>query len=195
MAEGHRRHVCMDAQCCVERQRLCRDLRIDPELVMKTLIQLQARLNIPGEPSEDLVLLVGSRKLGVGARLAVVVAQVLVSRKEPYAIVTQRTAEIRRNVAILIPLVSAECLGARNSKPCGLAGQSRPLSIIGSIVREIIASMSGENVDHGALDVAEFSRCSHTLNLDFLNHVRARLGARDAGAWAGEVRSVDKKQV
>src|SRR5262252_1433430 len=108
MAEGYRRHVRMDAQGCVEGQRLCRNLRIDPELVMKTLIQLQARLNIPGEPSEDLVLLVGSGELGVSARLAVVVAQVLISREEPYPIVTHRTAEIRREVTILVPFIPAE---------------------------------------------------------------------------------------
>ena len=83
VAEGHGRHVRMDARRRVERRRLCRNLRVDPKLVMKTRIQLQARLEVPRRLSEDLVLFVGPWKFGIGARLAVVVAEVLISTEEP----------------------------------------------------------------------------------------------------------------
>src|SRR5215472_2214578 len=101
MAEGHGRHVGMLSLRCVEWRHPCRDLRVDPELIIKGLKQLQARRELPRELSKDFVLLIGSRELGVGARLAVVIAQVLIPREEPNSIVTHGPAEIRGEVAIL----------------------------------------------------------------------------------------------
>ena len=71
---------------------------IDPELVVKALHQLPAGRQLPRELREELVLLVGPRELGIGARLAVVVAQVLVAGEEPQAVADRRAAEIRREV-------------------------------------------------------------------------------------------------
>src|SRR5262245_2029310 len=96
MAKGHGRHMRMQTLSCGERRHQRRDLRIDPELVMKTLNQLQVRFELPSELSEDLILFVRSRKFGVGARLIVVIAQVLISGKEPKSIAMHWTAEIRR---------------------------------------------------------------------------------------------------
>src|SRR5262245_14536863 len=101
MAEGHGRHVGMLSLRCVEWCHPCRDLRVDPDLIIKSLKQLQARRELPRELSKDFVLLVGSWELGIGARLAVVVAQVLIPREEPNSIVTQGPAEIRREVPVL----------------------------------------------------------------------------------------------
>src|SRR5262245_21584828 len=124
MAEGHRRHVRMHALCCGERQHLRRDLRIDPELIIESLKQLHARRELPRELSKYFVLLVGSWELRVGTRLAVVIAQVLISRKEPDSIVTHGTAEICREIPIFDALVPAERLGARDRQQDRLAGQA-----------------------------------------------------------------------
>jgi PhzF family phenazine biosynthesis protein len=53
---------------------LCGNLRVDPELIVETLHQLQARLEVPRQLAEYLVLLIGPRECRVGAGLAVVVA-------------------------------------------------------------------------------------------------------------------------
>src|SRR4030095_9989448 len=117
MAEGHGRHMRMAAISSGERDDLCRDLRIDPKLIMKTVNQLQVRLELPCELPEDLVLFVRSGKLRVGAGLTVVIAQVLISGKEPNSIAAQRTAEIRREVTVLDALESAERLAPRDREP------------------------------------------------------------------------------
>ena len=104
----------MQALSCGERRHPCRDLRIDPELVVKTLNQLQVWLELPRELPEDLVLLVRSGELRVSARLTIEVAQVLISRKEPKSIANHWTAEIRREVTILDPFISAERLSTRH---------------------------------------------------------------------------------
>src|SRR5262245_28953986 len=134
MAEGYCRHIRMPAISGRERHRLRRDLRVDPELVMKTVHQLQVRLELPCELPEDLVLFVRSGKLRVGAGLTVVIAQVLISGKEPNSIAAQRTAEIRRKVTVLDALESAERLAPRDREPNRLAGEARPLSIVRRVV-------------------------------------------------------------
>src|SRR5262249_2374127 len=108
MAEGHCRHVRMQALSCGERGHPCRDRWIDPELLIKTLDQLQVRLELPRELPEGLVLLVCSRKLRVCAGLTVVVAQVLKSRKKPDSIATHWATKIRREVTVLDVFISAE---------------------------------------------------------------------------------------
>src|SRR5262245_10786992 len=122
MGKGHRRHVGMEALSCCKWQHLCWDLRVDPELIIKTVKQLHARRELPRELPGDFVLLVGSWKLRIGARLAVVIAQVLISSKKPNSIVTHGTAEIRREVTVLDALVSAECLSAREREQNWLTG-------------------------------------------------------------------------
>src|SRR5262245_36659398 len=124
MAEGHCRHVRMLALSCRKRDYPCRGLSIDPVLVMKTANQLQVRLELPSQLPEALVLFVNSWVPGVDAGLAVVIAQVLVSGKEPKSIVKHRAAEIRREVVVLDPLISAERLTARQLQLDRLAGQT-----------------------------------------------------------------------
>src|SRR6266850_1135916 len=76
------------------------DLGVDPPFVVEALKQLQARSETPRELREDLVLLVGPRECGVGARLTVVVPQMLVSPKEPQPIACNRAANVRRRVTV-----------------------------------------------------------------------------------------------
>src|SRR5439155_1765375 len=107
MAEGDSRHRCVLVLRRFERLHRRRDLGIDPELVVKALNQLPRRSQSPRELREDLVLLVGSREIRIAAWLTVVVAQILVSRKEPQPIANNRTAEARREVAVPGALVPA----------------------------------------------------------------------------------------
>src|SRR5262249_60228001 len=99
---------------------LRRNLGVDPDFIIESLKQLQARRELPRELPKDFVLLVGSWELRVGTRLAVVIAQVLISRKEPNSIVPHGTAQIRREIPIFDAFVSAERLGARDRQQDGL---------------------------------------------------------------------------
>ena len=126
MAEGDGRHRCVPALGRFERLHERRELGVDPELVVKALKQLQAWSQSPRELREDLVLLVGPRECRVGARLAVVVAQILVSRKEPQPIAHDRTAEVRREVAVpgaLVPACRLAGAGIREQRPAGSSGR------------------------------------------------------------------------
>ena len=107
VAEGDGRDRRVPALRRLERLHERRELGVDPELVVEALKQLQAGRESPRELREDLVLLVGPRKCRVGSRLTVVVAQVLVSGKEPQPIANHRAAEVRRDVAVPDALVAA----------------------------------------------------------------------------------------
>src|SRR5262249_10711989 len=124
MAEGHRRHVRMLTLSCDERRYSRRRLTIDPVLIMQASNQLQIGLDLPGELPETLVLFVDSWELGVGAGLAVVIAQVLISRKEPKPVANHRTAEICREVTVLDALISAGRCTTGNGEQDWLAGQA-----------------------------------------------------------------------
>ena len=69
------------------------------------------------------------------------------------------------------------------------------LPIVRRVVQKPLASLPGDDVDHGALHVAELGGRADGLDLHFLNEVDARLGSRDAVARAREVRAVDEKLV
>src|SRR5262245_65081450 len=109
MAESHGRHVRMQALRCGKRQHQCRDLRVDPELVIKRLKQLQPWRELPSKLPENFVLLVCSWKLGVGAGLAVEIAQILICRKKPDSITKHWTDEISCDVRVFVVFVFAEC--------------------------------------------------------------------------------------
>ena len=98
VAEGDGRHGCVRAHGRFERLYERGELRVDPGLVMDALQQLPARSQFPRELREDLVLLVGPRELRAGARLTVVVAQILVSREKPQPIANSGAADVRREV-------------------------------------------------------------------------------------------------
>src|SRR5215831_7476114 len=100
MTEGHRRHVRMHALGCGERDQKCRNLRINPGLVIDTLKQLQVWLELPGELPENFVLFIRSREFRIGPRLTVVIAQILISGKKPNPVAMHWPAEIRREVTI-----------------------------------------------------------------------------------------------
>src|SRR5262245_31381605 len=108
MTERHGGHMRMLSQRSDERVHLCRSLRINPELVIKALNELQVRFEVPGEFGEDLVLFVLSRKLRVDARLAIVIAQILITGKEPKPIALHRTSKIGCEVTITNAFKSAE---------------------------------------------------------------------------------------
>ena len=111
IAEGHCGNRGVQAQGRLERRHERRAVRVDPEFVVNALHQLQARLESPRELREDLVLLVGSRERRVRAWLTVVVAQVLVSGEEPESLAHNRTAEVRREVAVSWPARSRLATG------------------------------------------------------------------------------------
>src|ERR1700694_357115 len=96
MAERDCRNRCVGAQGCLERLRKRWLFGIDPVLVMNALNQLPARTQFPRELRKDLVLLVLSWQARIGAWLAVVVAQILISRKEPQSLADSRSAKARR---------------------------------------------------------------------------------------------------
>ena len=76
-----------------------------------------------------------------------------------------------------------------------LAGQAGRLPVVRRVIQKPLASLPGDDVDHGALHVAELGGRADRLDLHFLNEVDARLGSRDAVARAGEVRAVEEKLV
>src|SRR5205823_278644 len=193
---GHGRHRSVHAQGRFERRHQRWAIRVDPELVVKALNQLPAGSQSPRELREDLVLFVGPREFRFAARLTVVVAQILVSGKEPQPIANNRTAKRRREIAVPGALVPA-CLlaGASNEEPHRLAGQSGRLCIVRRVVQKPLASLPGDDVDHGALHVAELGRRANRLDVYFLNELDARLGSRYTRAWGGEVRAVDEKLI
>src|SRR5262245_35157802 len=154
MAESHGRHIRMQALRCGKRQHQCRDLRVDPELVIKRLKQLQPWRELPSKLPENFVLLVCSWKLGVGAGLAVEIAQILISRKKPDSITTHRTAEIRCEVTVFDAFVSTERGTARHKKANRLTGQAGPLAVVRRVIQETIAPCFCDDVEHGALNVA-----------------------------------------
>ena len=163
---------------------------------MDALKQLPARSQFPRELREDLVLLVGPRELRAGARLTVVVAQILVSREEPQPIANSRATDVRREVTVPVALVATlQSAGAGNRTLYRLAGQTRRLSIVRPVIQKSLAPLPGDDVDHGALHAAELGGRPHGLDLHFLDEVDTRLGPRDAVARAGEVRAVDQKLV
>src|SRR5262249_6017576 len=144
---------------------------------------------------EHFVLFVRSREIRIGSRLAVVIAQVLISRKEPDSIAMQGTAKIRREVPVPVAFISGNATGVSERKHNGLGGQSIRLPIVRRVVGETIAALFRDDVEDGSLDAAVLGGCTDTLNLDFLNGVHAGFGARYALAGAGEVCPVDEKHV
>ena len=81
------------------------------------------------------------------------------------------------------------------ARPYRLAGQTRWLSIVRPVIQKFLASLPGDDVDHGALHAAELRGRPHGLDLHFLDEVDARLGSRLAAARAREVRAIDEKGV
>ena len=196
VAESDRRHGCVRARGRFERLHHRGQLRVDPELVVDALQQLPAWSEFPRELREDLVLLVGPRERRAGARLTVVVAQMLVSREEPQPIANNRAADVRREVTVPVALVAAlQSAGAGNRTSYRLAGQASRLPPVRGVIRKPLAPLPGDDVDHGALHAAELGGRAHGLDLHFLNEVDTRLGPRDAVARAGEVGAVDQKLV
>ena len=97
--------------------------------MVDALKQLPARSQLPRELREGLVLLVGPRERGAGARLTVVVAQMLVSREEPQPIANSRAADARREVTVPVALVATfQSAGVGNGTPYRLAGQASRLA-------------------------------------------------------------------
>ena len=132
----------------------------------------------------------------IGAGLAVVVAQTLVSAEEPQPIANGRTAETAREVLVLRASVTALLsLGAEIRERNRLAGESRRLSEVRRVEEKPLAALFGDDVDHPALHVAELRGRPDGVDLHFLDEIDARLGSRDAAAWAGGVQAIDEKQV
>ena len=107
MTEIDRRHRRVEALRRIARLRRRRRFRVGPEFVVKALRQLPARSQAPGDLREDLVLLVFPRKIGIGGRLTVGVAKMLVSGEEPQSIANDRAAQAGREVTVRRALVAA----------------------------------------------------------------------------------------
>src|SRR5688572_14797711 len=107
MAERDGRHRRIHAQSGGEGRDECWRSGVHPELVVKTLHQLQGGAQPPRQLAEDLVLFVRPRECRVGSGLAVVVAQVLVSTEKPQSITRDGTTEVRREVPVPLAFVPA----------------------------------------------------------------------------------------
>ena len=105
--------------------------------------------------------------------------------------------EPNAEIVVEVPLDGevGEMPGAALIQSNMLARQARRLRIVRRVIQQPRASLPGNDVDDGALNVAEFGRRPRRLDLDFLNEIDARLGARDAVAGAGEVGAVDQKLI
>src|ERR671924_824501 len=97
----------MRAQSGLEWSRDRRRFRADPELVVDALHQSPAGSELPGKLREDLVLLVGPGESRIRPWLTIVVAQVLVTGKEPQAIAKDRTAHVCREITVPGAFVAA----------------------------------------------------------------------------------------
>src|SRR6266850_1626294 len=132
----------MQAESCYEWLDDRRLFGADPVLIVDVLDELPTRAQLPREFGEELVLFVRSRKVRIGSRLTVVVAQILVTHEEPQPIPNCRTTEIRRQVAIPGALISAcQLIGARNSESHRLTGQAGRLRVVGGVIQEPLASL------------------------------------------------------
>src|SRR6478672_3593098 len=169
---------------------------VDPRLVVNAVDQLPSRRQLRGYLCEHLVLLVASRLVRIGAGLAVVITQILIAAKEPHALSDHRPSETGREIAVFGALVSG-LTGWRSGEGADnrLARERRRLAVVRRVVGEALAALPGDDVDHGPLNVAEFRRCPHRLDLDFLYEVSARFRPRDAVARAREVGAVDEELV
>src|SRR6476619_588555 len=96
MTESDRRHRRVEALGRTAWLRSRRRFRVGPGFIVKALHQLPARSQAPGELREKLVLRVFPRKIRIGRRLTVGVAQVLVSGKEPQSSADSRATEAGR---------------------------------------------------------------------------------------------------
>ena len=196
MTEIDRRHRRVEALRRLARLGRRRRFGVGPELIVKALHQLPARSQAPGELREDLVLLVLPRKIRIGARLTVGVAQALVSGEEPQPIANDRAAEAGREVAVLRALVAAVQLPRRVVRePHRLAGQRGGLPVVGRVVVKAVAAGFGDDVHDGALDVAVLDRRAHGLDLQLLDEVDAWIGSRDAVACRGDARAIEEKLI
>ena len=184
MTEIDRRHRRVERWVASQRLGRRRRFGVGPELIVKALHQLPARSQAPGELREDLVLLVFPRKVRIGAWLTVGVAKVLVSGEEPQSIANHRAAEAGREVTIPLALVAGlqvPCTGDRSDR---LARQRAVCAVVRRVRSKAVAAGFGDDVHDGALDIAVLDRRAHGLDLQFLNEVDARIGPRDAVAWA-----------
>ena len=177
VCERRARHRRMPAKRRLVRCGKRRRIRVLPELLMKALHHLQRRRQPPRQLGEDLVLFVLSRERRVRARLAVVVAEVLVRAVEPEPIAENRTAEAGREVTVSFALVAARGLRpVRDREDDRLRRQPGRLPVVRRLRLEPLAALLRDDVDHGALDVPELDRRADRLHVHFLDDVNARLG-------------------
>lgn len=181
--EGHGRDGAVRTRGRFERGHDSGAILIDPDLIVEALNQLPPRSQSPGEFCENLVLLVGSWEVRIGARLTVLVAQMLIPGEKPQALANNGPAKVRRHVPVRRAFVCAlQLRGAEIRQSHRLAGQAGRLSIVGGVEQKPIASLLRDDVDHRALHVAELGGRSDRLDLHFLDEVDARLGSRNAVA-------------
>src|SRR3954466_10256713 len=124
-------------------------------LAVEALHETPSWRELPCDFSEDLVRGHAPRKARHRPRLAVCVAEVLVSTEEPHPIANGWSANRGGRVVIGRALVAALRSGARNPHSNRLAGQPRRLSEERSVQLQPIAALLQDDIDHGALDVAE----------------------------------------
>ena len=196
VSEGRRGHSSIESHRGFKRRHQRRPLGADPELVVIARKQTQARRDLPRQLAEQLVLLILPWECRVGARLTVGIAKVLIPGEEPRPVAHDRPTEIGREVTVSGALVAALRLGsALNGKHDRLAGQAGALPVVRRVVLKGVAPLPGDNVEHGALDVAEFGGRPHRLDLHFLNDVDAGLGDGAAAAWTSEIGAIQQERV
>src|SRR5262249_19254557 len=107
-------------------------------------------------------------------------------------IADHRTTEVGGQVAIPVAFVPAlGCRWRSHALEERLARQGRRLRVVRRGGKESAASLPGDDIDHSALNVAEFSGRADSLDPYFLNEIDSRLGPRDPVTGASEVRAVN----
>ena len=139
------------------------------------------------------VLLVFPRQLGIGARLTIGVAEMLVSGEEPQSIADHRPTQAGRDVTVPRSLVAAVQLSCRVVRASHrLARERSGLPVVGRIELKAATARLADHVHDSTLDVAVLDRRAHALDLQFLNEVDAWLGPRDAVARRGDTRAIEE---
>src|SRR5262245_8198426 len=101
-----------------------------------------------------------------------------------------------REVPISHARVLCHCLtAARAGELDRLAGEALRLAVVRDIRGKEVPALFGHNVEHTALDVAEFRRRPKRIDVYLLDDVNVRLRLWTSGARAREVGAVQQIQV
>src|SRR4029078_9547651 len=170
--------------------------RIGPELVMETAHPLHALIDLPGHFAEGLVVLAAPREQRIRPRLAVRVAQILITAEEPGTVAHERSAKMCCEVSISHAGVFGRRFAAASAGEFDrMAGQTVWLAVVREVRCEKVSALLGHNVEHAALDVAEFHARADRVDVNLLDDVDVWLWLWTSGARAREVGAIQQIQI